>query len=127
MRYVIAKHWQRWTAVVVTIGSRPSACARRRQPAPRRRRSTKRAAATTRPFGKEAFSASADTTLRWTGNAGFLINSRGTTVMIDPLLQGFDMPMLIDLPLGPKDVPRLDAVLVTHADNDHYSLVLPVR
>jgi phosphoribosyl 1,2-cyclic phosphodiesterase len=76
----------------------------------------------TQPFGKEAFAASADTVLRWTGNAGFLINSRGTTVMIDPLLQGFDMPLLIDLPLAPKSVPHLDAVLVTHADNDHYSI-----
>jgi L-ascorbate metabolism protein UlaG (beta-lactamase superfamily) len=76
----------------------------------------------TQPFGKEAFAASRDTTLRWTGNAGFLINSRGTTVMIDPLLQGFDMPLLIELPIAPKDVPHLDAVLVTHADNDHYSV-----
>jgi L-ascorbate metabolism protein UlaG (beta-lactamase superfamily) len=76
----------------------------------------------TQPFGEEAFAASSDTVLRWTGNAGFLINSRGTTVMIDPLLQGFDMPLLIDLPLAPKDVPHLDAVLVTHADNDHYSI-----
>jgi L-ascorbate metabolism protein UlaG (beta-lactamase superfamily) len=76
----------------------------------------------TRPFGREAFGAERETVLRWTGNAGFLINSRGTTVMIDPLLQGFDMPLLIDLPIAPKDVPRLDAVLITHADNDHYSI-----
>jgi L-ascorbate metabolism protein UlaG (beta-lactamase superfamily) len=76
----------------------------------------------TQPFGKEAFAASADTVLRWTGNAGFLINSHGTTLMIDPLLQGFDMPLLIALPLAPKTVPHLDAVLVTHADNDHYSI-----
>jgi L-ascorbate metabolism protein UlaG (beta-lactamase superfamily) len=76
----------------------------------------------TRLFGKEAFGAERETVLRWTGNAGFLINSRGTTVMIDPLLQGFDMPLLIDLPIAPKDVPHLDAVLVTHADNDHYSV-----
>lgn len=76
----------------------------------------------TRPFGKEAFAASSRTTLRWTGNAGFLINSRGTTVMIDPLLQGFDRPLLIDLPVATKDVPHLDAVLVTHSDNDHYSV-----
>jgi L-ascorbate metabolism protein UlaG (beta-lactamase superfamily) len=75
----------------------------------------------TRPFGAEAFTASTTTTLRWLGMAGFLINSRGTTVMIDPLLEGFDMPLLIDLPITAADVPRLDAVLVTHADNDHYS------
>ena len=54
--------------------------------------------------------------------AGFLINSRGTTFMVDPLLEGFDMPMLIDFPVLAKDVPRLDAVFVTHADNDHFSV-----
>ena len=54
--------------------------------------------------------------------AGFLINSRGTTLMIDPLIRGFDMPLMIDVPLTAADVPRLDAVLVTHSDNDHYSV-----
>ena len=29
---------------------------------------------------------------------GFLINSRGTKLMIDPLLKGFDMPVMIDFP-----------------------------
>jgi L-ascorbate metabolism protein UlaG (beta-lactamase superfamily) len=55
--------------------------------------------------------------------AGFLINSRGTTIMIDPLLEGFDMPLLIDFPILAKDVPHLDAVFVTHADNDHFSIL----
>jgi L-ascorbate metabolism protein UlaG (beta-lactamase superfamily) len=76
----------------------------------------------TQLFGKEAFGASKGTTLRWLGMAGFFINSRGTNIMIDPLLQGFDMPILIDFPIKPSDVPRLDAVLVTHADNDHFSI-----
>ena len=76
----------------------------------------------TQPFGAEAFKASKKTTLRWLGMAGFFINSRGTTLMVDPLLGGFDMPIMIDFPIAPKDVPRLDAVLVTHADNDHYSV-----
>jgi hypothetical protein len=31
----------------------------------------------TQPFGKEAFAASTDTVLRWTGNAGFLIKAAG--------------------------------------------------
>src|ERR671912_324445 len=76
----------------------------------------------TQPFDARAFGAAERTTIRWTGNAGFFVNSRGTTFMIDPLLQGFDMPILIDIPIRPKDVPRLDAVLVTHSDNDHYSV-----
>ena len=75
----------------------------------------------TQPFGAEAFARSNGTTLRWLGMAGFLINSRGTTLMVDPLLEGFDMPVLITFPIASKDVPRLDAVLVTHSDNDHYS------
>jgi L-ascorbate metabolism protein UlaG (beta-lactamase superfamily) len=74
------------------------------------------------PFGAEAFGKSKKTIIRWTGNAGFLINSRGTTIMADPLLKGFDMPTLFEAPILPKNVPHLDAVLVTHSDNDHYSI-----
>ena len=60
--------------------------------------------------------------LRWLGMAGFLINSRGTTLMVDPLLGGFDMPIMIEMPIAIRRVPRLDAILVTHSDNDHYSV-----
>src|SRR3954468_24730798 len=76
----------------------------------------------TRPVGAEAFAPRAGTGLRWVGWAGFLINARGTTVMIDPLLGGFDMRVMIDFPIAPSDVPRLDAILVPHSDNDHYSV-----
>jgi L-ascorbate metabolism protein UlaG (beta-lactamase superfamily) len=77
----------------------------------------------TQPFGKEAFVPSNNTTIRWLGMAGFLVNSHGTTLMIDPLLEGYDMPLLMDFPVKPKDVPHLDAVFATHSDNDHYSVV----
>ena len=43
-------------------------------------------------------------------------------MMVDPLLEGFDMPIMIEFPIAPKSVRKLDAVLVTHADNDHYSV-----
>ncbi len=76
----------------------------------------------TQPFGAKAFGKSDKTTLRWLGMAGFFINSRGTTLMIDPLLEGFDIPVMIDFPIAAKDVPHLDAVFVTHADNDHFSV-----
>ena len=76
----------------------------------------------TQPFGKEAFGRSDQTTIRWLGMAGFLINSRGTTVMIDPLLEGYDMPLLMKFPITIKDVPHVDAILATHSDNDHYSV-----
>ncbi len=76
----------------------------------------------TQPFGAEAFATSEGTVLRWLGMASFLINSRGTTIMVDPLLGGFDMPIMIDMPITADHVPGLDAVLVTHSDNDHYSV-----
>src|SRR4029453_5833747 len=76
----------------------------------------------TQPFGAEAFEAGEGTVLRWLGMAGFLINSRGTTVMVDPLLGGFDMPVMIGFPISAADVPKLDGVLITHSDNDHYSV-----
>ena len=79
-------------------------------------------APTTQPFGDEAFEESESTVIRWLGGAGFLINSRGTSVMVDPVLKDFDMPLLIDMPILPEDVPHLDAVLITHSDNDHYSV-----
>ncbi len=74
------------------------------------------------PFGKEALSKTNKTIIRWTGNAGFLINSRGTTFMIDPLLKGFDMPIMIDFPITTEEIPHLDAILITHSDNDHFSI-----
>src|SRR3954471_10359887 len=76
----------------------------------------------TQPFGAEAFEPQDQTVLRWLGMAGFLINSRGTTLMVDPLLGGFDMPVMINFPIAADKVPRLDGVLVTHSDNDHYSV-----
>lgn len=72
-------------------------------------------------FDREAFNDCDNTQIRWLGNAGFLINSRGTTLMVDPLLKGFDMPLLIDMPIKTENVPHLDAILITHSDNDHYS------
>lgn len=74
------------------------------------------------PLGKEAFGAAKNTTVRWLGMAGFLVNSRGTTFMIDPLLEGYDMPLLMKFPILPKEVPHLDAIMATHSDNDHYSV-----
>ena len=108
------------TLAVVVLMSQPSG-AGAQAPAPAKKTQQARPPAT-QPFDAQAFGPSDRTTIRWTGNAGFFVNSRGTTLRLDPLLQGFDMPMLIDMPIRPKDVPRLDAVLVTHSDNDHYSV-----
>lgn len=76
-----------------------------------------------KPMGGEAFGKQDSTTIHWLGNAGALINSYGTTLMIDPLLEGYDLPFLIEMPILPKDVPHLDAMLLTHSDSDHFSTV----
>lgn len=83
------------------------------------------------PIPQEAFQTNDRTTLYWLGNSGLFINSRGYCLMVDPVLEGFDLPLLIDLPLAAADVPALDSLLFTHADNDHFSLptvekILPI-
>lgn len=72
-------------------------------------------------FGKEAFEKINHTEIRWMGNASIMINSRGTNIMIDPLLEGFDMPLLIEMPILPQQIPTLEGILITHIDNDHFS------
>lgn len=70
----------------------------------------------------EAFKEASKTSVYWLGNGGAMINARGTVILIDPLLEGFDMPLLMDsMPLDPKNIPHIDAVLITHIDNDHFS------
>ncbi|WP_373713767.1 MBL fold metallo-hydrolase [Streptococcus sp.] len=72
-------------------------------------------------YGADAFGARDETVLRWLGNSGLHINSRGTNLMIDPVVEDFDMPLLIEMPITSDKIPHLDAVLITHDDNDHFS------
>ncbi|MDD8048722.1 MAG: MBL fold metallo-hydrolase [Thomasclavelia sp.] len=72
-------------------------------------------------MGKDDFKDHNNTSIYWLGGGGAMINTHGTIIMIDPLLEGFDMPLLIDMPLDIKDVVKVDGVLVSHVDNDHYS------
>ena len=73
------------------------------------------------PVTQEAFAKRNNTAITWLGNAGVLLNIRGTTILVDPLLLGFDMPLLFKSPLSLDDVTHLDAYLVSHIDNDHFS------
>lgn len=57
----------------------------------------------------------------WLGGGGAMINSFGTIIMIDPLLEGFDLPLLIDMVAKPGDIVKVDGYFVSHVDNDHYS------
>ena len=99
-------------------------CNTQKQPVatPEIRKTYQARAPKTQNFDTKAFQSSQKTIIRWLGNAGFFINARGTTIMVDPLLKGFDMPLLITMPIEAKDVPHLDAILITHSDNDHFSI-----
>lgn len=77
----------------------------------------------TQPILKDAFDIIDNTEIRWLSSAGIMINSHGTVIMIDPLLEGFDLPLLVDMPIKSSDVPNLDGVLITHCDNDHFSRI----
>ena len=75
-----------------------------------------------------AFAPIDHTTITWLTGGGFLVNARGTLLMIDPAISmdpvrpGFEETghrLLVDLPIEAREVPRLDAVLYTHADLDH--------
>ena len=72
-------------------------------------------------INKEAFSKKTECDIYWLGGGGAMINACGTVIMLDPVLEGFDMPLLRKVPIVPKEVPKLDGVLITHIDNDHFS------
>ncbi len=69
----------------------------------------------------EAFQVSHETNIYWLGGAGVMIHSHQTNIMVDPVLEGFDMPLLYEIPITSANVTTLDGVLITHIDNDHFS------
>ena len=73
-------------------------------------------------IGPEAFDRINHTEIRWLSGGGVMINSRGTIIMLDPVLEGFDMPLIYDPPLAPAEVKRIDGYCVTHIDSDHFSI-----
>ncbi|MDR1970954.1 MAG: MBL fold metallo-hydrolase [Treponema sp.] len=82
---------------------------------------------------QEDFGSIADTRLFWLGQAGFMLNVRGVILLVDPLLvaspksAGSGVPassetgeeLLGPWPIDAAEVPRADAVLYTHTDDDH--------
>ena len=70
---------------------------------------------------KKDFENNHHTSVYWLGGGGAMINSYGTVIMIDPLLKGFDMPLLIDMVAKTDDILKVDGYFVSHVDNDHYS------
>lgn len=70
---------------------------------------------------EDVFTLQNETSIYWLGNGGALITSYGTNILIDPLLEGFDMKILTEAPILSEKVEHVDAVLITHCDNDHFS------
>lgn len=75
-----------------------------------------------------AFEDSDDTRIYWLAGAGFLIHSRRTNILIDPVLSlhpddpgksEANLPLKVMLPLRAEDVPENCTVLYTHVDKDH--------
>ncbi|MDR2177430.1 MAG: MBL fold metallo-hydrolase [Treponema sp.] len=72
------------------------------------------------------FGVTGDTRLYWLGQAGFVLNTRGVVLLLDPLLitmpgptSETGMELLNPWPIDVTEVPRVDAVLYTHTDNNH--------
>ena len=70
----------------------------------------------------EAFGKPDGTEIRWLSGGAAMINARGTVIFIDPVLEGFDMPLTYNPPITANEVKRVDGLLVTHIDNDHFSI-----
>ena len=75
----------------------------------------------TKHIDPSAFTSSDSTEIYWLGNASTIIHSHSTNILIDPLLEGFDMKGLIEFPITSKELKDIDGVLLTHIDNDHFS------
>jgi L-ascorbate metabolism protein UlaG (beta-lactamase superfamily) len=82
----------------------------------------------TQYIDKTGFGSSDHTEIRWLAGAGFMINARGTIIMVEPLLitvndnpltSELNREMVVDYPIKAADVPNLDAVLYAHSDTDH--------
>jgi L-ascorbate metabolism protein UlaG (beta-lactamase superfamily) len=79
------------------------------------------------------FSPRNDTLVTWLGMAGVMMNCRGTILLIDPLITLVESDgemkceghyrLRTPLPIESHQIPRVDAVLYTHADGDHFSSV----
>ncbi len=75
----------------------------------------------TQRMGAAAFDINQNCDIYWLGGGGVMLNCHGTVLMIDPQLKGFDMPLLRKPPLLPEEVLKLDGLLITHIDGDHFS------
>lgn len=60
--------------------------------------------------------------LTWLGHASWLVQLDGRSLLIDPALSSFLWPRIprnVPAPIAPEQLPRIDAVLITHSHYDH--------
>ncbi len=84
---------------------------------------------TTQAINPDFFEPRDSTCLAWLGMAGVVLNAHGTILLIDPMLTVSEpngqplcegiFEMALPLPITVPDLPRVDFVLYTHADDDH--------
>jgi L-ascorbate metabolism protein UlaG (beta-lactamase superfamily) len=56
----------------------------------------------------------------WLGHAGILYEAHGKRILVDPVFYAINEPTrLRERPFDGRDVGPIDAVLITHGDNDH--------
>ena len=68
-----------------------------------------------------------DTRLVWFGHSTFLLQTQGKTILIDPMLSSVPAPhptlgskrFSEELPITIKQLPKIDAVLISHDHYDH--------
>jgi L-ascorbate metabolism protein UlaG (beta-lactamase superfamily) len=87
----------------------------------------------TQAISQSTFGPRQDTLLSWLGMAGILVNARGTILLVDPLIATMtvndqvlcegEYRLKVPLPVEASEVPRVDVVLYTHADSDHFGQV----
>lgn len=71
---------------------------------------------------RAALAAPAEAQVTWLGHAGVLLQSAGTNILVDPVFFSESDPPEPHRSAAPFDeraLPRIDAVLITHGDNDH--------
>jgi L-ascorbate metabolism protein UlaG (beta-lactamase superfamily) len=80
------------------------------------------------PIGANAFKNIDCTTIWWLAGGGFLMNSRGTIIMVDPVISTLPddparcetgLPLTVKYPLALENAERADMILYTHSDADH--------
>jgi L-ascorbate metabolism protein UlaG (beta-lactamase superfamily) len=65
----------------------------------------------------------------WLGHSSFLLRFGGRTLLLDPVaiprvthIGVLGPSRMVPVPVAPQDLPRIDAILISHADRDHLDL-----